>query len=171
MSSDFALDKLSRLNETVAEEDRTPELRLLLAFADCSRQAEERLRAVGALRAQGVPPAKLLQQPEAFQARHFTGAVAGCRAGQHDCTRRALAPPHARTAPGGSWPPRLGRSGPSLLWRRTWTLMRAVVHEFHIADKTGPQGLAMHSIPRLADPTPTPRAGAGPVCPLSGAGC
>ncbi len=69
MSSDFALDKLSRLKEAVAEADHTPELRLLLAFADCSRQAEEQLRAVGALRAEGAPPTRLVQQPGTFQAR------------------------------------------------------------------------------------------------------
>ncbi|KAL4448641.1 hypothetical protein ABPG75_005860 [Micractinium tetrahymenae] len=77
MSSDFALDKLSRLNEAVAEEDRTPELRLLMEFADVSRQAEERLRAVAARRAEGAPPAELQQQPETFQGlAQFVRAVA-----------------------------------------------------------------------------------------------
>jgi hypothetical protein len=66
--SDFALDKLRALGERVPPEESTPELVLLLAFAEASEAAEGKLRAVKARWAMGDAPEELLQAPEAFQA-------------------------------------------------------------------------------------------------------
>lgn len=67
--SEFALDKLQKTAEGVPAEQRTPELQLLLQFAECSREAEEKLKTVDEWRKEGVAVQELLDQPETFQAR------------------------------------------------------------------------------------------------------
>lgn len=65
--SDFALDKLRALGERVAPEERSPELQLLLRFAEVSGLADETLKAAAARRGEGVSVKELLGSPETFQ--------------------------------------------------------------------------------------------------------